>query len=280
MLPALRYRATDPTETTSGNVHDSFTAATPAEQGTNANRRVGQSWDSGADPQEVTGATVKLERFGVMDGLMRLSIYPHTGTFGTSSEWTGNPLVSSTFYAMDAVSVTATTYFFPLSGWTPVANTDYVAVLEFFDHILDNSHRVAVKTDTAGDATHEGNLATQADSTGSITPLSTSDMEFAVYYADAGGGGGGDDDFILRLRDGTYRRRMGWGVGVLLVLMTACVSPSAPHADDPCYELKAWGVETTQPVVVAPGLPIRVLTADMQWSTPDSLTWELREECA
>ncbi len=187
VLPFASYRGIDLVTATSGSVVDEFVpAADDAARGTNQDRAAGQSWTSGADPQEVTGFRFRFDRTGIVDGmLVRAAVYAHSGTYGTSSVWTGDPLVTSPFYAADSALASATDFFFPVSGWTPDPSTNYVAVVQAFGFFPDNSNRLDFIQDTAGDATHDGNLSALVDASGNLTAFST-DLGFAVY--ESGGG--------------------------------------------------------------------------------------------
>lgn len=54
---------------------------------------------------------------------------------------------------------------------------------------------------------------------------------------EAAGGGGGGDDFELRLRDGTYRRRLSWAGAAIALLLGGCVQGVTP-TDIPPQETK------------------------------------------
>lgn len=200
MLPIASYRGIDLVTATSGTLHDEFvqTADTSVDllhgnfraTGVEFNA-IGQSWDSGADPQEVVGVVARLSLTGEGRGigLIRCSIYAHSGVFGTSSVPTGNPLTSSPWYAVEDLASSSTNYFFPMSGWTPAASTDYVVVIEHDAPWGDSSYMRAVIEDGA-EATHGGNLSEQAADS-SWTAQSAQDVAFKVYYTSSSGTGPG-----------------------------------------------------------------------------------------
>lgn len=213
----FRYQGTSPGVSTAGVLYDEFVPADDtAGQATYQDRAEGQSWDSGSSPSVVLGVRFRLRRVQQMYGLMRASIYAHTGTYGTSSSWTGPPLVSSSWFAMDSVSSSATDYFFPLAGWTPTANTKYVAVLEFDEFYPDLTNYLVIVLDSDAEATHGGNIAYQVDSTANITPDTTADLAFGVYYTSLGGGGSDDNEAIA-----FTSRRFSFGFHVIALLLTS-----------------------------------------------------------
>lgn len=209
MLPALSYRGIDASSSPTGDLHDEFVPGSEASIGLSASEGfwgVAQSWDSGADPQEVVGVGVSLSRNGTAQGSFRLAVFAHSGSFGSSSvpasAFEGDALVVSDEFAVDSLAVDAlasTDYFFPLSGWTPAANTDYtVALLSDADFGTSNDE-LKVWADSGPDADHGGNLS-ELGSAGSWSAQSTQDMAFKVYYAAAPAVGGGDGPATTRAR--------------------------------------------------------------------------------
>ena len=123
---------------------------------------VGQSWVSGASPAEITGVCFRLFTSGAPTGVIKAGIYAHSGVYGSSSIPTGAALVESIEYDASGVTSSGAWYFFPLSGWTPTAVTNYVSVLDgsgITAVSLGNSVRVVV--DTAAEATHGGNASVE-----------------------------------------------------------------------------------------------------------------------
>lgn len=193
VLPFGSYRGIDaPGTSTSGTLHDEFVQTDDA---TSQRMRVsyrgfGQSWDSGGSPSEVSGVVIRVHRQNMVSarGVVRVAVYAHSGTYGTSSVPTGDPLVVSDYFAAEDFPTSPSDQFFALSGWTPDPSTDYVVVFEgdVPYGFGAETESISVIVETGAEATHGGNASIL---TASGAATSADDMAFKVYYAASGGGG-------------------------------------------------------------------------------------------
>jgi len=109
--------------------HDSYSSPTG----------IGQTVTFGPNPSEVTGyrALFRINSANKsLPGLMRCAVYEEDGSDEpVGDSFSGTPVVFSPYYAVDSAAGPDTDYYFPLSGWTPTANTKYVFTLQFFDMV-------------------------------------------------------------------------------------------------------------------------------------------------
>ena len=167
-----------------GSLFDEFVQATDAEfyNLLISNDAAGQSWLSDSSPGEVTGACVRLRKIGAPTGTMRVSIYAHSGTYGSSGVPTGSALVSSASYDVSELTTSYANYFFPLSGWTPDPSTAYFVVLEGVSWSGDGSNFVRITKETGAEADHAGNAAVLVTSSvWGTTGGGAEDMAFKIY---------------------------------------------------------------------------------------------------
>lgn len=218
MIPAFTYRGKTLLTSPSGVLEDEFvqtddnTYALPAwgSSGTTTATADSQSWTSGSSPSELTGVVARFTP-GAGPTLwcrVRLSIYAHSGTYGTSSVPTGAPLVSSEWYALDGGISAAADFWFPLSGWTPSPNTQYTVVAEYEGQPMAGlgSYLPRRVYEEGAEATHGGNAARKTFNGFWVTTgIVGRDMTFKVYSVSGGGGGGGGADLRARVRG-----RGGW----------------------------------------------------------------------
>lgn len=213
---ALYYRGISPsTSTSSGQADQDQDTDTGGIVSWTSPGGVGQSFRIGDTPSEVTGVRLKLRRVGSPRGIMRVAVYADSG----SDTPTGTALVFSPYYALDGVATTVggTDYYFPLSGWTPDADTDYVLVLEQYDHFpVSASHEVSLRTAEA--AYDYGSITTSSLAAPSeIAPasnfsvVSATDLSFTVY-SDSGSGTVTEPvAATFDARSHARRRRIPWG---------------------------------------------------------------------
>jgi len=205
MLAPFRWRGNTLSTTTQGDLHDGYTVSVNAFD-LAAFLAEGQSWNSRSDPQEVTGVLFRLRNTAGSKAasMVRAHIHAHSGTFGTTSIPTGDPLVSSDFFELDTLTGAATEFFFPLSGWTPEVNTNYVAVIEFIDILGVGpgfGSRIELTHDSAG--AHEGNLSQKSPIDSNWSSNQPADLYFQVYYQEGSlppGAGGSREDGRLSSR--------------------------------------------------------------------------------
>ena len=196
MLHALQYRGVSLTQTTTGVLHDEFVQTADnqlyrlgLEKAGGGEIGIGQSWDPGSNVSAITDIVIRLIGLSVPAagvGMVRAHIYAHSGTFGTSSVPTGDPLVSSQWFAADTLSTTALNCAFAVSGWTPTANTDYVAVLEADCPLSGISASIRAVVESGAQATHAGNAAIRAETGG--WSQTTTDLAFKIYSVSGSGG--------------------------------------------------------------------------------------------
>ena len=185
-----------------GALFDEFvqTADTSANDIGNTGVGAAQSWDAGSTPDRISGACVRLKKTGSPTGAIKVSLYAHSGTYGTSSVPTGSALTSSVDYDVSGISSSATNYYFAFpTSFLTAASTKYVVAIDDVDVVGDASNFVGVIVEGGAEATHGGNSA--IDTGSGWTVQARTDMVFKLYSV--------DDDYNLRLRDGTYRRRFG-----------------------------------------------------------------------
>lgn len=145
-----------------------------------------QSWQSGADPTALTGVCFRLRRVGTPTGTMRVNVYAHSGTYGSTGIPTGAALVSSELYNISALTTSAAGYFFALSGWTPDPSTSYFVALSDVDVVGDGSNFVRMTMESGVEATHEGNAAVDGGGSWGTLGGGADDLAFKLY-AESGG---------------------------------------------------------------------------------------------
>lgn len=165
-----------------GELFDEFVQAADTSFNEIGNSGIGaaQSWQSESVPKRIPGVCVRLQKDGSPTGAMKVSIYAHSGTYGTSSVPTGSALVSSVDYDVSSISASATDYYFPFSTtFVPAASTSYTVVVEDVDIVGDVSNRVRIIIEGGAEATHGGNSAINTGS--GWTAQATTDMVFKIY---------------------------------------------------------------------------------------------------
>ena len=152
----------------------------------------GQQVTFGPNPSEVTGFRLRLRNLKFHAGVTRVAVYADDG----GNKPTGTALLFSPYYAMESAAGVATDYYFPLSGWTPAANTAYIFLLEFFEHF---KYLTAFRTrfQTATDEYSGGATVTSTSYTSEELGPATSyivsptyDLNFTVYSASGSAAGG------------------------------------------------------------------------------------------
>lgn len=117
-----------------------------------------------------------MKRVDVSSANAVVSIYAHSGTFGTSSIGTGSALATSDAVNMSVLTTSLQLITFSFTGGNQITldnGTNYVAVVEY-----NNSNRIALGTDTTS-PTHAGNFVNYQSSTWIAT--SSEDTCFYVY---------------------------------------------------------------------------------------------------
>jgi hypothetical protein len=173
----------------------------------------GQQVTFGPNPSEVTGCRFNLRSLGAAVGVTRAAVYAADG----SNLPTGTALVFSPYYAMDTPEGNVfIDRYFPLSGWTPAADTSYIFTLEFFDHFRDPLGSIGVWWGRDTTDPYSGGVSvistkfssSELDAqTSSYTSLASSDLLFTVYSVS--GSTTAPDDDSIRFRDAMNRRRYG-----------------------------------------------------------------------
>jgi hypothetical protein len=75
---------------------------------------------------------------------MRCAVFEENGSDQPVGDSTsGTPVVFSPYYAVDSATTPEADHYFPLSGWTPTAETKYVFTLQFFDMVQVNNQTAA-----------------------------------------------------------------------------------------------------------------------------------------
>ena len=126
-------------------------------------------------------------------GVTRVAVYADDG----GNKPTGTALAFSPYYAMESTAVSYTDYYFPMSGWTPAANTAYIFLLEFFDYFKVTAARINVRAQTDTDEYSGGASVTSTSYTSEELGPATSygvsptfDLNFAVYSVLGSAAGG------------------------------------------------------------------------------------------
>jgi hypothetical protein len=184
---------------------------------------IGQTVTFGPNPSEVTGFralfTITAPNKS-LPGLMRCAVFEENGSDKpVGDRLSGTPVVFSPYYAVDSAASSDTDYYFPLSGWTPTADTKYVFTLQFFDMVQVQFQTAAnwirvrkVNTDEYSGGVRTVSIpgyryASELASYGSDwNAFTATDLSFTVYSVS--GSTTGDDDSI-RFRDAMNRRRYG-----------------------------------------------------------------------
>jgi hypothetical protein len=123
---------------------------------------------------------------------MRVAVYADDG----GNKPTGTALLFSPYYAMDSPAGVATDYYFPLSGWTPAANTAYIFLLEFFDYfkyLTAFRTRIQTATDEYSGGASVTSTSYTSEELGPATSYGVSptfDLNFTVYSVLGSAAGG------------------------------------------------------------------------------------------
>ena len=142
----------------------------------------GQTVTFGAFPSEVTGVRFSLNGVGTRFGSVRLAAYALSGAVPS-----GAPLAFSPHYGMEDMATGDTDTYFPLSGWTPSASTQYGFVLEPFNYYRLTSHGMLIGSAAGGyadgvnvDNAIESPSPIDAQNAGWSATAGT-DLDFTVY---------------------------------------------------------------------------------------------------
>lgn len=141
-----------------------------------------QSWESGVQPQYLTGGTARLERVGDPGGEIVYSVRAHAGTFGTSSTPTGSALVSSLVLPAAVIPATPTDVWRPFpQTFRPDPDTEYTFVVDASGLTnVDGSNYIRAIFDGGAAATHDGNTGVSTDNLVSWAAQGA-DLAFALY---------------------------------------------------------------------------------------------------
>lgn len=124
----------------------------------------------------ITSVKVYLRKYGSPTGTVTVSIYAHTGTYGTSSKPTGGALVSQTMAASSLTTSYALYEFTFATPYTTTYGTKYCVVVNWDGD--DFSDYVSAGRDTTSPS-HAGNAAGLSAATWSADP--DRDLIFYVY---------------------------------------------------------------------------------------------------
>jgi hypothetical protein len=163
--------------------------------------RFGQYWASGSTlkPATVTGACFRLRKIGTPTGTIKLIVE------NSETEEADPAAAEGTEYDLSGITGIATDYFFDL-GQTFVVGSDALYVALEVSGTFDGSNYISVTGGTGNSYDGVNSSARGVAFPSTILPTSA-DTWFQVY----GTSPPVTDDDILRLRDGTYRRRYSWG---------------------------------------------------------------------
>ena len=140
----------------------------------------------------LTSVKFYLRKIGVPTGNATISLYAHSGTYGTSSVPTGSALVSASAY--DVTALTTSYQLIEFTFTTPydsVYGTKYVATIQYTGG--DFSNYIQARRDSSS-PTHAGNASSLTGSNWSAD--SNRDLIFYVY------GLGGSSDLSVNVNDG------------------------------------------------------------------------------
>lgn len=128
----------------------------------------------------LTRATFNMSKSGTPTGIARARLYAHSGTYGTSSLPTGNPLATSDYVDVSTLTGTSTLTNFDFDGEFLLVNgTYYCIVIEIFGTTSNSTNTIQVGDDS-GSPTHSGNRGYYRTSTG-WTASATYDICFYIY---------------------------------------------------------------------------------------------------
>jgi len=191
----LTYRGIDLVTSAVSGSADAENTSTNTGGSTTSFAWTGQSWTSPSSPSALTGIRLQLSKSGVAPvGLVRVAVYAESSDLPT-----GASLVASPFYAVDGLT-TVTDYYFPLSGWTPAANTKYVFLLEPYNVFSYIDSFVSWRSNTTstyaggvqvlplnGIPPNEDRYASQISAAEGSAGIS--EMQFTVYSVSGSGSG-------------------------------------------------------------------------------------------
>lgn len=138
--------------------------------------RAGQSFLGNG--RKIASVQFQLSKTGSPTGNATVSVYAHSGTFGTSSVGTGSALATSSTLDVSTLDGTYTLTEFTFSGDNAIlleAGTPYVVVLEYSGGDISNNVNLGVDTSSP---THEGNATNYV---ASWSAAATIDSCFYVY---------------------------------------------------------------------------------------------------
>lgn len=204
------------------NVHPSATSADSA---------VGQTFTTPNDgvTYTLTVAQFQLQKVSSPAGVLRASLWAHTGTWSSSGLPTGNPLATSGDVAMSGVPTSYGLVNFTFTdAYTMINNTHYcIAVYAYSKTTLDASNYIYVATDYTSPS-HGGNGFRYASSAWSL--LTTVDVIFYVY---------GEPDML----DITVTSSPDTGTGFILVDSVIQTTPYATTwIEDSTHTITAYDV--------------------------------------
>jgi len=142
---------------------------------------VGQSFTCGGS-YKITSAKFYLKKYGSPTGNMHAVLYAHSGTYGTSSVPTGEPLATSDDFDISLLSTSRVLETFTFTGaqqYEMSSSTKYCIIWENCESgTMDGSNHPYVGHDRSS-PTHEGNLIQWLNSDWSF--VNTWDCIFYVY---------------------------------------------------------------------------------------------------
>ena len=132
--------------------------------------------------RKITSAKFDLKKTGLPTGMAHAVLYEHSGTYGTSSLPTGEPLATSDDFDVEDLATDPALKTFTFTGeeqYEMQADTKYCICYENpATGNIDASNSVDVGTDTT-DASHDGNRMAHAN--GAWLASATFDTPFYVY---------------------------------------------------------------------------------------------------
>jgi len=141
----------------------------------NTSSTAGQSFTG--DGGTLNSAKFYLEKDGSPTGNIYAKIYAHSGTFGTSSVPTGEPLATSDALDSSTLTTTPTLYTLTFSGDDKITLTNGTKYVVVMDGITDFPNYVYIGQDTIS-PTHDGNKSYWS---GSWNAEAGTDLIFYVY---------------------------------------------------------------------------------------------------
>lgn len=163
----------------------------------------GQTFNVSTAYPYLTRMGFQLWKNGNPVGHMKAALYATTGTYGSTSIPTGDPIeVSTDSLSMESLSGSLLVYYFTFSGTTELINgTVYAAVVYVSDATVFDSGTNYTDTGQDSTQTHSGNLFTYTGTAG-WAGVSTIDNIFYVYGSDVEiEGGGGESEEVTSMNN-------------------------------------------------------------------------------